>query len=51
LYIIHYDIFIRHLLSKTQREEIEKIKNTQRIDFKIGKTILKPLRWIKALLK
>ena len=51
LYIAHFDIFVNHLLSKIEREEKEKIKNTQRIDFKIGKTILKPFRWIKSLLK
>lgn len=51
LYKANYETFIRHLLSKIEREEIEKIKNTQRIEFKIGKAILKPLRWIKSLLK
>ena len=51
LYISHYDMFISHLLIKIQREENEKIKNTERIDFRIGKAILKPLRWIKAVLK
>ena len=51
LYMAHFDLFISHLLSKTQREEKEKIKNTERIDFKIGKAILKPLRWIKAVFK
>lgn len=49
LYLAHFDLFIGHLLSRIEREELEKIKNTQRIDFKIGKAILRPLRWIKAL--
>lgn len=51
LYTAHFDLLISHLLSKTQREEKEKIKNTQQIDFRIGKAVLRPLRWIKALLK
>lgn len=51
LYITHFDLLIKHLLSKIDREESEKIKNTERIEFRIGKAILKPLRWIKALLK
>lgn len=51
LYMDHFDLFISHLLSKTQREEKEKIKNTERIDFKIGEAILRPLRWIKTVLK
>lgn len=51
LYKANFETFIRHLLSKIEREEIEKIKNTQRIEFKIGKAILKPLRWIKSLVK
>jgi glycosyltransferase involved in cell wall biosynthesis len=51
LYITHFDRFIPYLLTKIESEEIEKIKNTKRIDFKIGKAILRPLRWIKAVIK
>lgn len=51
LYVAHFDIFVSHLLSKIEREEKEKIKNTKRLEFKIGKNILKPLRWIKALFR
>lgn len=51
LYIAHFDLFVNHLLSQLEREQSEKIKNTERIDFRIGKTILKPIRWIKAILK
>jgi hypothetical protein len=51
LYVVNFDLFISYLLSKTRREEQEKIKNTKRIDFKIGKTILKPLRWFKSILR
>jgi glycosyltransferase involved in cell wall biosynthesis len=51
LYMTQFDLFISHLLSKTQREEKAKVKNTERIDFKIGKALLRPLRWIKAVFK
>jgi len=51
LYIANFDIFVSHLLSRIEREEKEKIKNTQRLEFKIGKIVLKPLRWVKALFR
>lgn len=51
LYIANYGIFISHLLSKIEREEREKIKHTQRIEFQIGKVILKPFRWCKLTIK
>jgi glycosyltransferase involved in cell wall biosynthesis len=51
LYINHFDEFLTHLLYKMEREESEKIKNTQRLEFKIGKNILLPLRWVKSLFR
>ena len=51
LYKENFEVFISHLLKRIEREEKEKIKNTQRIDFKIGKFILQPFRWIKSLLR
>jgi glycosyltransferase involved in cell wall biosynthesis len=51
LYKANYELFITHILNRIEREEIEKIKNTHRLEFKIGKTILKPLRWIKSVVK
>jgi hypothetical protein len=51
LYVGIFDLFVSYLLSKTRQEEQEKIKNTKRIDFRIGKAILRPLRWIKAIIK
>jgi glycosyltransferase involved in cell wall biosynthesis len=51
LYMLHFDLFISYLLSKTQREELEKIKNKERLEFKIGKAILRPLRWMKTMIK
>ncbi len=51
LYTKHIDNYVSFLLSITEIEEIEKIKNTQRLEFKIGKVILKPLRWVKSLFR
>lgn len=48
LYMNDYEEFIIHLLSKIEREEKEKIKNTHRLEFKIGKAVLKPFRWVKS---
>lgn len=47
----NFEVFITHLLNKLEREEREKVKNTERLDFKIGHTVLKPIRWIKSLIK
>lgn len=51
LYKANYESFISHLLDKLESQEIEKNKNTKRIEFKIGEAILKPFRWIKSLMK
>ncbi|WP_391594864.1 glycosyltransferase [Winogradskyella sp.] len=51
LNIRHYDDFMSQLLSKIEKEEHEKFKNRERIEFKIGESILKPLRWIKAIFR
>ena len=51
LYILYFQDLVSHLLGRIEREELEKIKNTQRLEFKIGKAILKPFRWIKSILK
>jgi hypothetical protein len=51
LYKENYELFIMHLLSRIEREENEKIKNTERLEYKIGKSVLQPLRWIKSLIK
>jgi hypothetical protein len=51
LYKANYELFITHLLNRIEREELEKTKNTRRLEFKIGTAILKPLRWIKSLVK
>lgn len=51
LYKLHFDLFVSHLLSRIEREELEKIKNTKRIDFKLGKAILRPLRFFKSFIR
>lgn len=51
LYKQYLDDYVYLLLSKIEREEQEKIKNVQRLEFKIGKVILCPFRWIKSQLR
>jgi len=51
IYINNFEIFVNQLLLKIEKEEKEKIKNISRLEYKIGDSILKPLRWIKNLLK
>lgn len=51
LYKQHFEVFIEHLLGKIEREEREKIKHTQRLEFRLGKAFLNPLRKIKRILK
>jgi hypothetical protein len=49
LYILYFQDLVSHLLGRIEREENEKIKNTKRLEFKIAKTILKPIRYIKSI--
>jgi hypothetical protein len=51
LYKQHYKALVDFFLMQLEHEEQEKIKNTKRIDFMIGKTVLSPLRVIKKLWK
>ncbi len=51
LYIGNFDILLEELFSRVKKEEFEKIKNTQRLEFRIGKNILQPFRWIKSIFK
>lgn len=51
LNIRYYDDFMTQLVSKLEKEEREKFKNRERIEFKLGELILKPFRWIKAIFK
>lgn len=49
LYVNHYEKLIIHLLSKIENEEKEKNKSILRIEFRIGRAILRPFRFIKSL--
>jgi glycosyltransferase involved in cell wall biosynthesis len=51
LYRNNFEILVENLFDQIKKEQSEKIKNTQRIDFRIGKAVLRPLRWIKAVIK
>jgi len=50
MYKDNFEKLVENLLERVKREETEKYKNTKRIDFKVGKTILKPFRFIKRRL-
>lgn len=49
LYVLYFEDFISHLLSRIEREEKEKFKNLERIEFKLGYFLLRPLRFIKNI--
>ncbi|XMO86577.1 glycosyltransferase [Algibacter sp. AS12] len=51
LYVKYNDLFVFHLLRKLEQEEKEKIKNTLRKEFVIGRSILSPFRIFKKLFK
>lgn len=50
LYKENFAFFVSFMLARIEKEENEKIKNLQRIEYKVGKVILKPIRWIKSLI-
>jgi len=50
LYKENFELFTKHLLDKLKTEEREKIKNTKRIDSRLGSAILRPIRFFKSLL-
>ena len=49
LYKDNFELFVGHVMRMLENEEKEKLKNLERIEFNIGTTILKPLRYIKSL--
>ncbi|WP_426483869.1 glycosyltransferase family 2 protein [Flavobacterium sp. 2] len=51
LYIDNFEQYTDYLLKLIQREEIDKKKKMNSIDYKIGKTILKPYRVLKSFFK
>ncbi len=51
LYKNNFESFVTYILSRIEREELEKMKNLQRIEYKIGKIIVKPFRLLKTIFK
>ncbi|UBZ11214.1 glycosyltransferase family 2 protein [Leeuwenhoekiella palythoae] len=49
LYTQHFTETIDFFLEKLRREESEKIKNTRRLEYRLGKMLLYPLRLVKSL--
>ncbi len=47
----NFSVFIKHILYEFKEEERQKIKNRNRIEFRLGKALLKPLRFIKSLIR
>jgi len=51
LYISNYNVFVDHLLSRTQREEQEKLKYSKKMEYQLGFLFLKPFRFVKSIFK
>lgn len=49
LYQRNSDIFIPYLLERLQKEEREKIKNLNRLETRLGRLLLKPVRFLRSL--
>ncbi|SHG44454.1 hypothetical protein SAMN05444483_11255 [Salegentibacter echinorum] len=51
LYKENFEELVTNFIERLKIEEREKIKNTKRIDFKLGEALLRPFRFIKSLIK
>lgn len=51
LYKENFQSLVENIFERIKQEQGEKIKNTKRIEFKLGFILLKPLRILKSLLK
>jgi glycosyltransferase involved in cell wall biosynthesis len=51
LYTNHFELFVDHLLNRLEVVEKAEKKNLVKPEFKLGKTILDPIRKIKGILK
>lgn len=51
LYLQHFDTFVPFLLGRIEKEEKEKVKNTRRLEYRIGHRVLTPLRKIKSFFR
>jgi hypothetical protein len=50
LYHEHHLAHADYLLNMIEREEFEKLKNLERLEYRIGYALLRPLRWLKRKL-
>ena len=50
LYKEHHLAYADYLLNMMEREDFEKLKNLERLEYRIGFTLLRPLRWLKRKL-
>ena len=51
LYKANFEQLVKHLFGRIQREEAEKIKNTTRIEFRLGCALLRPLRFVVSFFR
>jgi GT2 family glycosyltransferase len=51
LYIADFDNFVTKLLELSSLQEKNRLKILKKIDYKLGNTILKPIRFIKSLFR
>jgi len=51
IYEENFELIINHLLSRIEREEVEKFKKRNSLEYKIGYILLKPLKYFKRLFK
>jgi glycosyltransferase involved in cell wall biosynthesis len=51
LYKDNFEGLVVNLLGRIKQESFEKVKNTKRIDYVVGNKLIKPLRWIKGMIK
>ncbi len=51
LYLENFELTIKHLLSIAERNKKDELKRLNSIDFRLGKIVLKPIRFIKKILK
>ncbi|WMI65822.1 glycosyltransferase family A protein [Aestuariibaculum sp. YM273] len=51
IYTTHFELFVDYMLHKIKSEEFGKKMKTERLEYKIGHAVLKPIRYIKSFIK
>ncbi len=51
LYLNDFDNFVKKILEQSAYLELQKLKQTRKIDYRLGNTILKPFRFLNMILK